>query len=270
MKKIALAQITSTKDVQSNLKKSLDFIAEASKNGADLIAFPENFLLLGNKEVYKNSAESIPGPQVELFAKQAQEFDISILMGSIYETIPDNPDKAYNTSVLIDKTGSVAGKYRKIHLFDVSLKDVVLYESELVEPGDEVVVIPHNICSIGLSICYDLRFPNLYQKLREKGAELIFVPAAFTVPTGKAHWLNLLRTRAIENQVYIAAPAQYGVHSSTRESFGSSVIIDPWGDIVSILPEGEGVIYGELDLEHLENIRSRMPVQNHRVSTIDY
>ncbi len=270
MSKVALVQITSTKDRSNNLEKALSFIDEAADNKADIVAFPENFLLLGEKKDYLNTAETIPGPHVDIFKEKARQQKISILMGSLYEQIPGNSNKAYNTSVLIDKQGKIVATYRKIHLFDVSLKDVVLCESELVEPGKEYTVADHEIGKIGLTICYDVRFPNLYQNLTREGATIVFVPAAFTVPTGKAHWINLLRTRAIENQIYIAAPAQYGKHSATRESFGSTVFIDPWGEVKSILPEGEGIIYGEIDHAHLENIRKRMPVQAHQVENIDY
>jgi predicted amidohydrolase len=270
MNKIAVVQMTTTMDRQQNLETAFAFIDQAAAENADLVAFPENFLLLGEKEHYLAAAESIRGPLVKMFQKKAISSGISILMGSIYERIADKPNKAHNTSVLIDNKGTILATYRKVHLFDVGLKDVKLLESELIEPGKQVVAVDHEIGKVGLTICYDIRFPNLYQKLSKAGAVIIFVPAAFTVPTGKAHWINLLRTRAIENQVYIAAAAQYGKHSATRESFGSSVIIDPWGDIISILPEGEGVIFAEIDANFQTQIRSRMPVDSHKIAGIDY
>ncbi len=270
MKKIALVQMTSTPDQKGNLEKSLSYVEQAAQAQSDLVAFPENFLLLGNKNQYLKSASSIPGDLVKIFQEKAKSENISILMGSLYETIPDNVDKIYNTSVLIDRCGNILCKYRKIHLFDVSLPDVKLFESELVQAGSNVVVCDHEIGIIGLSICYDVRFPGLYNKLLKKGAQVIFVPAAFTVPTGKAHWINLLRTRAIENQVYIAAPAQFGRHSSTRESFGNTVIIDPWGEIIALSPDKEEIIYGDIDINYLKKVRQRMPVQEHTVKKIDY
>ena len=262
--------MTTTMDREKNLATAMHYTEQAAAANADLVAFPENFLLLGDKEHYLKAAEPIPGPSVEIFQKKAQSFGISILMGSIYEKIADDPSKAHNTSVLIDKNGELKALYRKIHLFDIDLNDVKILESELVKPGQEIVVAGHDIGKIGLSICYDVRFPNLYQKMSKAGALVIFVPAAFTVPTGKAHWLNLLRTRAIENQVYIAAPAQYGVHSKTRESFGHSVIFDPWGDTVALLEQGEGIVYGELDEAIQTKVQSRMPVASHQVEGIDY
>lgn len=269
MKRIALAQMTSTLHQEENQQKAFAFIEEAADHGAGLIAFPENFLLLGNKGLYLQSAQTIPGPLVEQFQKKAADRNISILMGSIYEQIPDNPEKLYTTSVLIDKSGEISGTYRKIHLFDVALKKVRLMESDLVIAGNEPVICSNEIATIGLTICYDVRFPNLFQILCERGADVIFVPAAFTVPTGEAHWLHLLRARAIENQVYIAAPAQVGKHSAKRESYGHTVFIDPWGEIQEVLPSGEGLIYGELDLEYLKEIRRQMSVYHHRVKGID-
>ncbi len=269
MKNIALVQMTSTVDMEANLKSSLSFIEQAADADADLVAFPENFLLLGNRHLYKKSAESIPGPQVRIFQREAQEKDISILMGSIYETNPHNPAKIFNTSVLINRNGEIAARYRKIHLFDITLPAVTLHESELTSAGNQTVVCDHEIGKIGLTICYDIRFPNLYQKLTTDGACIVFVPSAFTVPTGRDHWITLLQARAIENQLYIAAPAQFGRHSNSRESYGHSVFIDPWGSILAQSPDREGIIVGEMDLDHLREIRQRMPVQVHRVEGID-
>ncbi|MCP4751661.1 MAG: carbon-nitrogen hydrolase family protein [Proteobacteria bacterium] len=269
MKKVALVQMTSIADLDANLESALSFIDRAVSADVDLIAFPENFLFLGNKDQYLEIAEPIPGPLFEIFQKQAVEKDISILMGSMYEKNENNPDKIFNTSLLIDRHGRIAAKYRKIHLFDVALPEVVLFESELVEAGNETVCCDHDIGKIGLSICYDIRFPNLYQKLTEAGAQVVLAPSAFTVPTGKAHWITLLRARAIENQVYVAAPAQYGRHSESRESFGNTVLIDPWGNIEVLAEDKETIIFGEIDLERLEKVRQEMPIQNHKVSGID-
>lgn len=268
--KIALAQLTSTDDRERNLKIAVEFIQKASGEKADLIAFPENFSFLGKNDQCLDVAEPVPGPLVEKFQGIAREQSISILMGSMYECVPDNPKKVHNTSILIDEKGDIVSTYRKIHLFDIDLPDVKHVESKSVEPGNTCVTCDHKIGTAGLTICYDVRFPNLYQKLREKGAEVIFVPAAFTVPTGKAHWINLLRSRAIENQVYIAAPAQYGRHNKTRESFGSSVLIDPWGDVKTVAPNRETLIFGETDPDVLEDVRRRMPVFTHRRAGIDF
>jgi len=270
LNKIALVQMTSTSNFQSNLESSLSYIKKARENNAQLIAFPENFLLIGSKKQYQNLDSIIKINILEVFQKAAYENTISILLGSIYEKDEKNSQKLLNSSFLIDQTGKLLAKYTKIHLFDISLKEFKYKETELISPGENIVTCSHAIGKIGLSICYDIRFPGLYQKLTNKGAEIVFVPAAFTVPTGKAHWLTLLRARAIENQVFIAAPAQFGHHSETRESFGNSVIIDPWGEIIVKADDREEIIYGDIDLARLHDIRKRMPVQEHQVQGIDF
>ncbi|PCI27776.1 MAG: hydrolase [SAR324 cluster bacterium] len=268
-KKIALAQMTSIADVEKNLQKSLEFIQQAAQQKADLIAFPECFLFLGKDSLYQEIAEDVRGPLVELFQEQARQNDISILMGSFPEKDPENQRKIYNTSVLISRQGKVLETYRKIHLFDVELPDLRLIESETVSAGKKVVVADHEIGKVGMTICYDLRFPNLFQQLNQAGAEIISTPAAFTYQTGKAHWLTLLQARAIENQVYIAAPGQVGHHNKKRRSFGHSVIIDPWGKILALAPEEECLIYADINLETIQEVRRKMPVQSHRVPGID-
>ena len=269
MSKVAIVQMTSTSDYDKNLCKSLAFIREGSRLNADLIAFPENFLLIGDPDIYKS--DTVPDAlQVKnIFQQQAKDYDISILMGSILEKHPSKAGKFYNTSVLIDRSGNISGEYRKIHLFDINHPEVVYQESAHIIAGNHFSVYSHDIGVIGLTICYDLRFPALYQQLADVGAEVVFVPAAFTVPTGKAHWLTLLRARAIENQIFIIAPAQVGKHNSTRESFGNSVLINPWGDILVQAADEEGVLIGEIDLTKLHETRKRMPVSEHKVMGVD-
>lgn len=268
--KIAIAQITSTTDREQNLKKVLPMISEAADNGADLIAFPEALLCLGDQDAAgKKIAETIPGDTVRLFQEEAQKRNISILMGSIPEKDAENPGKTFNTSVLMDRKGELVGVYQKIHLFDVDLPTGRFMESDTVSAGKELVCCDHEIGKIGLTICYDLRFPNLYQRLTTLGAQIIFNVAAFTHETGKAHWLPLLRARAIENQVYIAASGQYGWHGKKRRTFGHSVLIDPWGKVIAEAPDGEGIIYGDIDLSLIASVRQKIPMQNHKVPGID-
>ncbi|MCP4294039.1 MAG: carbon-nitrogen hydrolase family protein [Proteobacteria bacterium] len=268
-KKIALVQLTSVADVDLNIEKSLQFLDHAIDAGADLVAFPECFLFLGPDSQYKEIAQSLDGSWVTTFRERAKANSISILLGSLPEIDITHTDKIFNTSVLINSDGSIAGAYRKIHLFDVELPNLQLLESETVSQGKDITVIDHPMGCMGLSICYDLRFPGLYQQLRSAGADIIFIPAAFTYQTGAAHWLTLLKARAIENQVYIVAPGQFGRHNSKRHSFGHSVIIDPWGEIVVQAPDQEGVILGEIDFQKLQQIRSEMPVFSHKVKGID-
>ena len=270
MKRIALAQMQSTPDIAINLKSAMGYIEEAANNKADLVAFPETFLLIGDTSLILKSAESLNGALVTQFRQQAAKLNISILMGSICETNPNETEKVFNTSILIDRQGNIVAVYRKIHLFSIFTPEVTLDESLQFSPGNEIVACNHEIGKIGLTICYDIRFPNLYQKLSGKGAQIIFVPSAFTVPTGKAHWLTLLKARAIENQIFIAAPAQYGKHTENRESFGKSVIFDPWGNIVSLALDKAGLIIGDIDLTLLDKAHHKLPVNQHKIKGIDF
>ncbi len=269
MSRVAIVQMTSTADYDENLSKSFAFIEEASRLKADLIAFPENFLLIGSSDIYESDTVPDAEQVKNLFQQKATDYSISILMGSILEKHPSKNAKFFNTSILIDRSGSISGEYRKIHLFDITHPEVVYQESSHIIAGNHISVCSHDIGVIGLTICYDLRFPTLYQQLTDAGAEVVFIPAAFTVPTGKAHWLTLLRARAIENQIFIIAPAQVGKHNLTRESFGNSVLIDPWGDILAQADDREGILIGEIDLKKLRETRKRMPVIDHKVMGID-
>jgi predicted amidohydrolase len=268
-KKIAVAQLTSGEDCQDNLAQAIHCVDQAITNGADLIAFPECFLFLGRDEHYLKVAQSLDGTFVSTFRREAREKNISILMGSFPEIDPADSKMVFNTSVLINSAGEIEAFYRKIHLFDVELPGLKLFESATVSRGQKIVTAIHEIGCLGLSICYDLRFPNLYQQLSSKGAKLIFVPAAFTFQTGKAHWITLLKARAIENQLFIVAPCQFGYHNSKRRSYGHSVIINPWGEILALAPDRITLIYAEIDLELVQKIRSEMPVFNHRVKGVD-
>jgi len=268
---IALAQVNSSANLQDNLNKAMQLIEEAHHAGAQLIAFPESFLLIGEQESdYLEVAEPVDGPLVSQFCAIARSKGISILLGGFCEKHPSDPQKTFNTSVLIDEAGKVQGAYRKIHLFDSRMKEVPLKESKSVAAGDSLVCVDQEIGRLGLSICYDLRFPNLYQRLRTAGAQVIFIPAAFTYQTGEYHWVSLLRARAIETQSYIVAPAQVGWHNAVRRSFGHSLLIDPWGEIIADGgPSEEGLVLGEIDLEKVRTVREEMPLFEHRVPGID-
>ena len=199
---------------------------------------------------------------VQTFRDLASQHDISVLLGSIYEKTPDEDKRLYNTSILIDRQGELNRVYRKIHMCDAPT--LGYNESVGIKPGNIPVVADHEIGKLGLTICYDLRFPELFRHLTEKGAEVIFVPAAFFLYTGKHHWLPHLTARAIENQVYIVAPNQWGNHYPGRTSYGSSVIIDPWGKVMDIKEGGEGFVLAEIDIEGLKSIRNKFPALEHR------
>jgi predicted amidohydrolase len=260
----AAVQMVAVDDKAANLAEAERWIREAARQGARLVVLPEVFIWRGNKKAERNSAEPIPGPTSERLAAWARELKIYLLGGSILEEIPAS-DKAYNTSLLFDPSGKQLASYRKIHLFDVDLANgVSLRESATREYGDAVVVATSDLCTMGLTVCYDLRFPELYRELAAKGADLIFVPSAFTAFTGQAHWEPLLRARAIENQVYVIAPDQFGKSPKSFETHGYSMIIDPWGKVIAELPDGPGVITAEIDLDYLAKIRGELPALKHR------
>lgn len=265
--RIGVVQMTSSDKVEENLKFALAKIEQAADEGLDLIAFPETLLYVGRDHQEKHrAAQTLQGELIQTFCEYANKFNLSLLLGSVYEKIIDDNERLYNTSVLINRQGQVSAAYRKIHMCDAPA--LGYNESEGIKPGNEPVVVDHEIGRLGLTICYDLRFPELYRDLTAKGAEIIFVPAAFFLYTGKHHWLPLLLARAIENQVYIVAPNQWGEHHEGRISYGSSVIIDPWGSIVCCAPERPGLASATIDLGYLREVRQNMPILNHRRSEL--
>ncbi|MCS6886499.1 MAG: carbon-nitrogen hydrolase family protein [Acidobacteriota bacterium] len=261
--KVAAIQMCSTEDVQANLEKAERFLCLAAKEGATLIALPENFAYLRSEGEAVTFCDDVGGKIHSFLARLAVELRVDILAGSIPERAQEG--KVYNTSALIGSDGQIKAVYRKMHLFDAVLSDgSILHESLSVLAGEDVVLAEVSGVRVGLSICYDLRFPELYRRLVADGAEVIFVPAAFTVTTGRDHWEILLRARAIENQVYVVAPAQYGKHSTKRASYGRSMVVDPWGVVLTQAADKETVIFADLDLDYLRTIRSRMPCLKHR------
>ena len=227
------------------------------------MALPEYLQFRGSDDGYRASARPIPGPWTDRFATVARDRRAWILVGSLAETSAD-PARPYNTSVLIDPDGRIAATYRKIHLFDVTVEDgPVDRESDRVSPGDRAVVASVDGIRVGLSICYDLRFPELYRALALAGAEILTVPANFTERTGRDHWEVLLRARAIENGAYVLAPSQIGGPPG-QPAFGRSMIVDPWGTVVAQAPDRVGVVAAELDLGRVRSIRRQIPALANR------
>jgi predicted amidohydrolase len=260
--------MTSTSDVATNLAQAEGWIREAAGRGAALIATPENTSYLGPHEAKARLAEPLDGGTCTRFSALARELGVHLLLGSFPETAPDRAH-SYNTSVLFGPDGARLAFYRKIHLFDVDVPGGVRFrESETVAPGDEVVVAESALGRIGLSVCYDLRFGELYRALVLRGAEILTVPSAFTATTGKAHWEPLLRARAIESQAYVLAPGQQGRHDDggLRESHGHSMIVDPWGEVVAEVSGGPGVAFAEIDPARVRAVRRAIPVAEHRRS----
>lgn len=272
----AAVQMSSTSDAEANLRQAEDLIRRAAGYGARFVGTPENTNYLGPHDEKARLAEPLDveaGTTCRWCSRLAAELGIHLLLGSFNERSPEHPSRCYNTSVLFGPDGTVQAAYRKIHLFDVDLSDEVRFlESETVVPGDEVVVAATELGRFGLSVCYDLRFPELYRRLRdgvdgEPGAEVITVPSAFTATTGRAHWVPLQRARAIETQCWVIAPAQWGHHDDggLRESYGHALIVDPWGLVVAEAPEGgPGLAMAEIDPERVHDLRLKMPVAEHR------
>ncbi|RMG50899.1 MAG: carbon-nitrogen hydrolase family protein [Acidobacteria bacterium] len=262
--KVALVQICSTEDVRRNCARALEWIEAAAQRGARWVLFPENTCYIRGENDPVSWSEPLDGPIVESFCRAAQRWGIYVLLGSMPEPIPGST-KVYNTSLLIGPEGDILAAYRKLHLFDAVLPDGrVLSESRFVEKGDDLALAHVDGVTVGLSICYDLRFPELYRALTVAGAEVLTVPSAFTVPTGQAHWEILLRSRAIENQAFVLAPAQTGQHTSSRRSYGHSMIIDPWGRVIAAVGQEETVVEAELEMDQVRQIRRRMPCLRHR------
>lgn len=260
----AAVQMLASSDKAANLDEARRWVRAAVSKGARVIGLPEVFIWRGSKSDERKSAEPIPGPASQELAGLARELGIYLLGGSILEEIPGG-DKAYNTSLLFGPQGNLLASYRKIHLFDVDLaQGISVRESDTRAFGNAIVVAATELCPMGLTVCYDLRFPELYRGLTSQGAQLIFVPSAFTAYTGQAHWEPLLRARAIENQVYIIAPGQFGKSTKSFETYGHSMIVDPWGKILAELLDGPGFVTAEIDLDYLAKVRAELPALTHR------
>lgn len=261
---LAAIQLTSGADKAKNLDTAERLIRKASNSGAKFIGLPENMAWMGPEPERLANAESLEGPTLSRLAALARELQVTLLAGSVLETGAPG-DRLYNTSVLFGPDGARLAVYRKIHLFDVEVGDGQSYhESKAVAPGETVVVADSSLGKVGLSVCYDLRFPELYRRHADEGAVLLTVPAAFTLATGKDHWEVLLRARAIENQAYVLAPAQQGRHPKDRLTWGHAMVVDPWGLVTARCSEGEGYCLAHFDLELLQRLRRSLPALQHR------
>jgi predicted amidohydrolase len=269
---VALAQLCATNDVAANLTTAEALVREGRDRGAELVLLPEAFAYIGPDAGKRAMLEpldgSAPAPILDRFRALADELAVNILLGGHHEAPPAGPDtegKSFNTCVHIDADGKVRTSYRKIHLFDVSLDDgTELNESARTLAGERAVTTETAFGTLGLTICYDLRFPYLFQRLVDLGAIAISVPSAFTASTGAAHWHTLLRARAIECQCYVLAPAQYGQHNAKRRSYGHSLVVDPWGEVVAELAAGDGVLLADIDPDRVASVRRQLPSLEHR------
>jgi predicted amidohydrolase len=257
--RVACVQLNSGTDKAENLEKAERLVVRAASTGADVVLLPEKWNAIGSAETLRANAEPLEGgPTVEAMAGWARQHGITLVGGSITE-IREGREKLSNTCPVFDPSGDLVAVYRKIHMFDVEVGGHVYRESEAEEPGEETSVCAAEGWRVGLTVCYDLRFPELYRILALEGAELITVPAAFTLYTGKDHWELLLRARAVENQCYVAAANEWGVHEGGKASYGRSTIVDPWGVVLAQAADEDTIVAAELDRAHMERIRSSLP-----------
>jgi deaminated glutathione amidase len=261
--RVAVCQLNSRDDRAANLAVARDLLDRAAAAGADLAVLPEYVDYLG-RSAGEPKPEAVDGEFATFFAQAARRLGIWVLAGSFHEAGPD-PQRTHNTSLVFDRAGELAGVYRKIHLYDVEIPGRVSYqESRTVAPGTQTSVVDVEGVRVGLSICYDLRFPELYRQLAVAGAQVLVVPAAFMMHTGRDHWEVLLRARAIENQCYVVAAGQIGDHEPGRTCFGRSMVVDPWGTVVAQAPDTVGVTVADLDLDRLATIRAELPSLTNR------
>lgn len=268
--RVAAIQLCSTADLTANLATCRALSERAVSDGARVIVLPECFPFLGHGERDKLAiAEDLDrgGPIVGMLRELAAKYGVWMIGGGMPEVVPGDPERTYNTAVVLDPAGALVARYRKIHLFDVEIPGgAVLKESAATCAGDRRVTVDIDGAKVGLSICYDVRFPELYRALvKNDGAEILLVPAAFTAHTGAAHWHLLLRARAVEDQAYVIAAAQWGMHNAKRESYGHTLAIDPWGTVIGEQAEGDGVVITTLDGAVVAKRRTQMPCLAHAV-----
>ncbi len=268
--RVGAVQMCSTDNFAANLAITRALVARAADDGAQLVVLPECFSFLGRREGDKLPIAEIldgSGAVAGMLRELATKHGIWIVGGGTPEVVPGDTARTYNTALAVDPRGELVARYRKIHLFDVDIPGgATLRESDATAPGAELVLLDIGGAKVGLSICYDLRFPELYRQLvKDLGAEVLLVPAAFTAHTGAAHWHLLLRARAVENQAWVVAAAQHGQHNEKRASYGHSLVVDPWGTVIGEQPAGDGVVLATLDSETVTTRRTQMPCLGHAV-----
>lgn len=266
MTQVAAIQMTSGPDVAANLFEAGRLITQAVESGAQLIVLPENFCLMPMKDSGRlREVELLDDGHIQNFMAEASRRHKIWLVGGTVPLTTDNPEKCRSACLVYNSLGERVARYDKIHLFDVELDNSEAYtESATIEAGDQVVVVDTPFGRLGLAICYDLRFPELFRQLSDKGAQIFAVPSSFTAITGSVHWEVLVRARAIENQAYVLAAAQGGFHANGRETYGDSMIVDPWGRITNRLSRGPGVVMSNIDLDLQNDIRKNLPALMHR------
>lgn len=264
---VAAVQMVSVPERESNLVEAARWIAQAAEQGARLIVLPENFAHMGLAETDKLALAETPGDgPIQAFLSQQAKMHQVWLVGGTLPMAGSTPTRVRAACLVYDDQGRQVARYDKVHLFDVSITATqeTYLESDTIEPGDQLTVVTTPFGRMGLAVCYDLRFPEMFRAMAQSGLDLLVIPAAFTATTGQAHWEILLRARAVENLCYVVASGQGGRHTNGRETFGESMIVDPWGKVVSRLAQGPGVVTASLDPHLLENLRRNFPVLIHR------
>lgn len=261
--RVAVVQMNSRDDKRANWARAGALLAEAAARGAEIVVLPELWSYLGPKERHAEAAEAIPGPTSEFLAEIVRRHRLWLVAGSYLEKVAGEP-RSFNTSLALGPDGEIAARYRKLHLFDVDVDGRSYRESASMSAGRDVVTAELNGISVGLTICYDLRFPELYRRLAVKGAKIVTVPSAFTRETGKDHWEVLLRCRAIENQVFVLAAAQVGTHPPGHACYGNALVADPWGVVLARAGYQECVVTADLNLDYQEQVRKELPSLSHR------
>ena len=262
----AVVQLSSQDSVAENLERAAGIVHDAASRGASLVVLPENFAFFGSEADKRGVAEALHDRSAKIqsaLGAIARREGVTLIGGGFPERSAD-PERPHNTSLVISPSGEIVASYRKIHLFDVELGNESYRESQSTSAGQDVVTIPIDGFVVGLSICYDLRFPELYRRLVERGAEILTVPAAFTLNTGKEHWHVLLRARAIESQCYVLAAAQWGNHPGARATYGHALICDPWGTVIAEASDGVGFASARIERKFLTDVRARVPSLRHR------
>jgi len=262
---VGVVQMRSGNDKEQNLLAAEALVHEAGEKGAKIVALPEYFSFGSMGPLQKQQAESVPGPTTDRLCRLARTTHVYLVGGTLAENL-EGSDKVLNTCVLISPGGEIIARYSKIHLFNLRIDDqTAIRESDFLEPGNSIAAVETEFGMVGLTICFDLRFPEIYRALALRGASIIFVVSSFMAVTGRNHWQPLLRARAIENQVYVAAPNQAGLIPGTDQlRYGHSAILDPWGTVLAQASEGEQVITAEIDLDYLAEVRKRLPILSGR------
>ena len=260
--RLALCQMKVSAEKKQNLRMAGAMVREAAAGGANVIALPEMFSCPYSNDYFREFAEEEDGPTVGYLSLLAEELKVYLIAGSVPEL---EGDKVYNTSYSFDKTGKVIGKHRKVHLFDIDVKGGIRFqESETLSPGTDMTVFDTEYCKIGVGICYDVRFPELFRKMTLAGAQLIVLPGAFNMTTGPAHWDLTMRARALDNQVYFAAVSPARDLDGPYQAYGGSCIVNPWGEFCGKTDSREAVVYSDIDLDYVEEIRNQLPLLKHR------